>query len=293
MIVKRLSEDRSPIHRDIGDRDIVVVWNSDETNVNAAEEQEEVIAPHCVGCCQDPIGELEEWHKKAELELLQYKARQQGDSHKEEVPPVISIGSRRPSCTNTNMTSRGDEESGEITHGSREIPQGTSDAGNGQQDPLVPSELRNEPSLDLQERGEAQDQSPVEEGNKPIVMVIDNECRPMPPPEDRLFGTPKRRENPKEEKKKLVKMGLSTALAIALHNFPEGLATFVAALDDPSVGAVFAIAIGLHNIPEGLCVALPIYYATGNRWKAFMWGCLSGTSELLAAFLDGWYWPAR
>ena len=89
------------------------------------------------------------------------------------------------------------------------------------------------------------------------------------------------------EQKKLVKMGLSTAVAIALHNFPEGLATFVAALDDPSVGAVLAIAIGIHNIPEGLCVALPIYYATGNRWKAFMWGCLSGLSEPVAALL-GW-----
>lgn len=94
-------------------------------------------------------------------------------------------------------------------------------------------------------------------------------------------------DNAQHEQKKLVKMGLSTALAIALHNFPEGLATFVAALDDPSVGAVLAVAIGIHNIPEGLCVALPIYYATGNRWKAFMWGCLSGLSEPVAALL-GW-----
>ena len=89
------------------------------------------------------------------------------------------------------------------------------------------------------------------------------------------------------EKKRLSKMGLKTALAIALHNFPEGLATFVAALKDPAVGAVLAIAIGIHNIPEGLCVALPIYYATGNRWKAFLWGCLSGVSEPIAALL-GW-----
>lgn len=92
---------------------------------------------------------------------------------------------------------------------------------------------------------------------------------------------------PKSEQKKLVKMGMSTALAIALHNFPEGLATFVAALENPQVGAVLAIAIGIHNIPEGLCVALPIYYATGNRCKAFLWGCLSGLSEPVAALL-GW-----
>lgn len=89
------------------------------------------------------------------------------------------------------------------------------------------------------------------------------------------------------ENKKLVNMGINTALAIGLHNFPEGLATFVAALDDPAVGAVLAIAIGIHNIPEGLCVALPIYYATGNRWKAFMWALVSGASEPIAALL-GW-----
>jgi len=89
------------------------------------------------------------------------------------------------------------------------------------------------------------------------------------------------------EKKKLVKMGINTALAIGLHNFPEGLATFVAALNDPKVGAVLAIAIGIHNIPEGLCVALPIYYATGNRTKAFLWALLSGASEPIAALL-GW-----
>jgi zinc transporter ZupT len=90
-----------------------------------------------------------------------------------------------------------------------------------------------------------------------------------------------------EEQKRLVRMGVNTALAIALHNFPEGLATFVAAIDDPRVGSVLALAIAIHNIPEGLCVALPIYYATGNRRNAFMWAVLSGASELLAALL-GW-----
>jgi len=82
-------------------------------------------------------------------------------------------------------------------------------------------------------------------------------------------------------------MGMNTAIAIALHNFPEGLATFVATVNDPRVGAVLAIAIGIHNIPEGLCVALPIYYATGNRLKAFGWALLSGASEPIAALL-GW-----
>lgn len=90
-----------------------------------------------------------------------------------------------------------------------------------------------------------------------------------------------------EEAQRLHKMGLNTAIAIGLHNFPEGLATFVAALDDPKVGAVLAVAIAIHNIPEGLCVALPIYYASGNRMKGFLWALLSGASEFIAALL-GW-----
>jgi len=89
------------------------------------------------------------------------------------------------------------------------------------------------------------------------------------------------------ETQKLHKMGLNTAIAIGLHNFPEGLATFVAALQDPKVGAVLAVAIAIHNIPEGLCVALPIYYASGNRMKGFLWALLSGASEFVAALL-GW-----
>jgi len=89
------------------------------------------------------------------------------------------------------------------------------------------------------------------------------------------------------EKKRLITMSLNTAVAIALHNFPEGLATFVAALDNPKVGAVLALAIAIHNIPEGLCVAMPVYYGTGNRWKAFMWAVFSGISEPFAA-LVGW-----
>jgi ZIP family zinc transporter len=87
------------------------------------------------------------------------------------------------------------------------------------------------------------------------------------------------------EKMKLQRMGLNTAVAIALHNFPEGLATFVATLADPTVGATLAFAIAIHNIPEGLCVALPVYYAKGNRFVAFMWGILSGVSEPIGALL--------
>ena len=83
--------------------------------------------------------------------------------------------------------------------------------------------------------------------------------------------------------KKLMRMGLFTALAIAIHNFPEGLATFLAALEDPALGIPIAIAIALHNIPEGISVSVPIFYATGNRKKAFFYSFLSGLAEPVGA----------
>ncbi len=83
--------------------------------------------------------------------------------------------------------------------------------------------------------------------------------------------------------KKLMRMGLFTALAIGIHNFPEGLATFLAALEDPTMGVAIAIAIALHNIPEGISVSVPIFYATGNRKKAFMYSFLSGLAEPVGA----------
>ncbi len=85
--------------------------------------------------------------------------------------------------------------------------------------------------------------------------------------------------------RKLMRMGLFTALAIAIHNFPEGLATFLAALDDPGLGVAIAVAIALHNIPEGISVSVPIFYATGNRKKAFMYSFLSGLAEPVGAII--------
>lgn len=82
---------------------------------------------------------------------------------------------------------------------------------------------------------------------------------------------------------KLMRMGLFTALAIAIHNFPEGLATFLAALEDPTMGVAIAVAIALHNIPEGISVSVPIFYATGNRKKAFVYSFLSGLAEPVGA----------
>ena len=84
---------------------------------------------------------------------------------------------------------------------------------------------------------------------------------------------------------KLHRMGLFTALAIAIHNFPEGLATFAAALKDPGLGVAIAVAIAIHNIPEGIAVSVPIYYATGSRRKAFTYSFLSGVSEPVGALI--------
>lgn len=84
---------------------------------------------------------------------------------------------------------------------------------------------------------------------------------------------------------KLMRMGLFTALAIGIHNLPEGLATFLAALNDPNLGIAIAVAIALHNIPEGISVSVPIFFATGDRKKAFLYSFLSGLAEPVGAGL--------
>ncbi len=84
---------------------------------------------------------------------------------------------------------------------------------------------------------------------------------------------------------RLLRMGLFTALAITIHNFPEGLATFISALHEPSLGIPIAIAIAIHNIPEGIAVSVPVYYATGDKKKAFLYSFLSGLSEPLGAII--------
>lgn len=83
----------------------------------------------------------------------------------------------------------------------------------------------------------------------------------------------------------LLKMGTFTALAIAIHNFPEGIATFVSTLQDPGLGVAITIAIAIHNIPEGIAVAVPIYFATGSRKRAFKLSFLSGLAEPVGAIV--------
>lgn len=85
----------------------------------------------------------------------------------------------------------------------------------------------------------------------------------------------------------LMKTGIYTALAISIHNFPEGIATFISALREPGVAIPVAAAIAIHNIPEGIAVSVPIYQATGSRAKAFFYSFLSGMAEPAGAFL-GW-----
>lgn len=87
------------------------------------------------------------------------------------------------------------------------------------------------------------------------------------------------------KRNKLMRVGIMTALAIGIHNFPEGLATFVSALNDPSLGLAIAIAIAIHNIPEGIAVSVPVYYATNDRKRAFFWSFLSGLAEPVGAVI--------
>jgi ZIP family zinc transporter len=88
-----------------------------------------------------------------------------------------------------------------------------------------------------------------------------------------------------EAQGKLMRTGVLVALGMAIHNFPEGLATFAGSMMDDKLGLSIAAAIAVHNIPEGMAVSAPIYAATGNRKKAFMWSLLSGLSEPVGAGL--------
>lgn len=83
----------------------------------------------------------------------------------------------------------------------------------------------------------------------------------------------------------IMRTGLFTALAVGIHNFPEGLATFVSAVQEPVLALPIVAAIAIHNIPEGIAVSVPIYYATGSRKKAFVYSFLSGLSEPAGALI--------
>lgn len=83
----------------------------------------------------------------------------------------------------------------------------------------------------------------------------------------------------------LMRTGVVTALALGIHNFPEGMATFVSSLQSPVVALPIVAAIAIHNIPEGIAVSMPIFYATGSRRKAFLYSLLSGIAEPVGAII--------
>ncbi len=93
------------------------------------------------------------------------------------------------------------------------------------------------------------------------------------------------KESSAHNPKKLLRLGILSSIVIAVHNFPEGLATFVSAMESPAMGLSIAFAIALHNIPEGIAVAIPIYYATKSRFKAVMNATLSGLAEPLGGIM--------
>lgn len=108
----------------------------------------------------------------------------------------------------------------------------------------------------------------------------------------KFFGEPGQNsvtfQSAQGEDSKLMRMGLFTAAALAIHNFPEGFATFLAGMHSAELAFPIAIAIAIHNIPEGVAVSVPIYYATGSRQKAFWLSFASGLSEPLGALI-GWF----
>ncbi|HED5555179.1 TPA: zinc transporter ZupT [Campylobacter jejuni] len=132
-----------------------------------------------------------------------------------------------------------------------------------------------------------------------IDKLIPEDVNPHEPKEDlselKICPLPQKGQNPPKfhpgEKlhqintKALKRTGIFTALAIAIHNFPEGFATFISSLDNLTLGIAIAIAVAIHNIPEGLAVSLPIYHATGDKKKAFIYSAFSGFAEPLGAFV--------
>ena len=115
-----------------------------------------------------------------------------------------------------------------------------------------------------------------------VIAIIDRLVpdfeNPHEPKRVEQMGTEEAAKN-----KKLYRMGMLSALAIAIHNFPEGLATFLAALHDIRLGLPIAIAIAIHNIPEGIAISVPIHHATGSKRKAFLYSFLSGLAEPVGA----------
>lgn len=118
-----------------------------------------------------------------------------------------------------------------------------------------------------------------------LIAIIDKLIPSAENPHELKSMADEDKKSPKPSK--LMRMGVFTALAIGIHNFPEGLATFVSALQGPGIAIPIVAAIAIHNIPEGIAVSVPIYQATGSKRKAFCYSFLSGLAEPVGALL-GW-----
>lgn len=132
-----------------------------------------------------------------------------------------------------------------------------------------------------------------------IDKCIPEDLNPHEPKDDyselKVCPLPKKTQKPptyhpgevikKIDSKSLKRTGIFTAFAIAIHNFPEGFATFISSMDSLSFGIVIAIAVAIHNIPEGMAVSLPIYHATNDKKKAFIYSALSGLAEPFGAIV--------
>lgn len=118
-----------------------------------------------------------------------------------------------------------------------------------------------------------------------IIAIIDKTIPSFENPHESKHIEDMERCRMNRKNKKLLRTGLFTAVAITIHNFPEGIAAFISTIQNPSLGIAIAVAIAIHNIPEGIAVSIPIYCATGNRKKAFVFSFLSGLSEPLGALV--------
>lgn len=86
-------------------------------------------------------------------------------------------------------------------------------------------------------------------------------------------------------KNSLYKLGLSSAVILMLHNIPEGATSFLSTVANKDLGISIALAIALHNIPEGISVAVPIYFSTKSKAKAFIYTAISGFAEIIGAII--------
>lgn len=118
-----------------------------------------------------------------------------------------------------------------------------------------------------------------------IILIIDKLVPDFENPHEPHFGIEDYGIEHKADMDKIKKMGILTALAITIHNVPEGMAVFTSSLQNPAVGLPIVIAIAIHNIPEGIAVAIPFYYSTNSRKKAFWLATLSGLAEPVGAII--------